>query len=149
MSGRVRRRSGCLRTQFPAVYHTMRIGILSDTHDELIRTRKAVALLQNAGVECLIHCGDFIAPAIVSACSALPLWFVFGNNDSDSVPELLRAAEQTKSTCLGWGGLIEIAGKRIAVTHGHMSTDVRRLLSEKPDYLLTGHSHISSDSIVG
>jgi uncharacterized protein len=125
----------------------MRIGILSDTHDELIRTRKAVALLQDAGVEVLIHCGDFIAPAIVSACSALPLWFVFGNNDSDTVPELQKAAWLSGANCLGWSGIVELAGKRIGVAHGHMSTDVRLLLSATPDYLLTGHSHIANDSI--
>jgi hypothetical protein len=36
-----------------------------------------------------------------------------------------------------------LAGKRIAVTHGHMSSDVRRLLAARPDYLLSGHSHIA------
>ncbi len=36
----------------------MRLGILSDTHDELERTRVAIALLRRAGAEALIHCGD-------------------------------------------------------------------------------------------
>ncbi len=127
----------------------MRIGILSDTHDELARTHRAIQLLRERGVEALIHCGDFIEPIIVSACAVIPLWFVFGNNDSDSVPELHNAAGQSGANCLGWSGIVELAGKRIGVAHGHMSTDVRRLLSERPDYLLTGHSHIASNSLDG
>jgi predicted phosphodiesterase len=49
------------------------------------------------------------------------------------------------AVCLGWGGVIELAGKRLGVVHGHMRIDVRRVLAERPDYLLSGHSHIASD----
>ena len=35
------------------------------------------------------------------------------------------------------------------MTHGHMSSDVRRLLASEPDYLLSGHSHVASDETVG
>ena len=127
----------------------MRIGILSDTHDEFARIQRAVTLLRDSGATSLIHCGDFIAGSILKVCSVLPLWFVFGNNDSDSVPDLQRAAAECGATCLGWGGTVELGGQRIAVTHGHMTTDVRRLLATQPDYLLSGHSHIPDDSFVG
>jgi hypothetical protein len=33
--------------------------------------------------------------------------------------------------------------------HGHLSTDTTRLLSGKPDYLFSGHSHVSRDDMVG
>ncbi len=51
--------------------------------------------------------------------------------------------------CLGWGGVVHLAGKRVGVAHGHMSIDVRRVLAARPDYLLSGHSHIASDSVFG
>ena len=127
----------------------MRIGILSDTHDELERTRVAVRMLQDAGAEALIHCGDLASPPIVRACAVLPFWFVFGNHDSDTVPILRQAAIESGANCLGWGGIVELAGKRFGVTHGHMTTDVRRVLAEQPDYLLSGHSHIPNDTVVG
>ncbi len=38
-----------------------------------------------------------------------------------------------------------LAGKRIAVVHGHLHTDVHRLLAAQPHYLLSGHFHIASD----
>ncbi|QEL14512.1 metallophosphoesterase family protein [Limnoglobus roseus] len=123
----------------------MLIGILSDTHDEFERTRRAVALLASRGAKALIHCGDLIEPEIVPICAVLPFYFVFGNNDADVVPQLRSIAKFMKATCLEWGGLIELAGKHIAVTHGHMGTDVRRLSRPSPDYFLSGHSHVAMD----
>jgi putative phosphoesterase len=70
----------------------MRLGILSDTHDELARTRMAVQLLRDEGAEAMIHCGDLATPPIVTACAVLPCWFVFGNHDADNVPALRQAA---------------------------------------------------------
>lgn len=124
----------------------MRLGILSDTHNQLDRTRVAVQLLRDHGAEALIHCGDVTTPPIVEICSVLPLWFVFGNNDADEVPPLREAAAAHGATCLEWGGVITLHGKRVAVTHGHLRTEVRKLLAERPNYLLSGHSHIASDS---
>jgi uncharacterized protein len=123
----------------------MRVGILSDTHDEVGRTRLAVRLLRQAGAEALIHCGDLSSPPIVVACSVLPCWFVFGNHDADNVPALQQAAVETGAVCLGWFGEVELGGRLIAVAHGHMSYDLRRALAARPHYLLTGHSHIASD----
>ena len=127
----------------------MRLGILSDTHDELARTRAAVALLRDAGAGVLAHCGDLAGPAVVEICSELPLYFAFGNHDADAVPALLGAAAEFGAVCLGWGGVFEFGGKRIGVAHGHLTTDVRRVLAERPDFLLTGHSHLRGDDAAG
>ena len=123
----------------------MLIGIVSDTHDKVDRTRDTVRLLRHEGIEVLIHCGDITGPEIVHVCAELPFYFVFGNNDSDSVADLQQAAEETAATCLGWGGEVVLGSKRIAVVHGHLQADVRRLLGDNPDYLLSGHSHIPLD----
>ena len=127
----------------------MRLGILSDTHDQIDRTRRAVGLLRDAGADVLIHCGDLASPAVVALLAGLPAWFVFGNHDADSVPYLRRAAREAGVGCLDWGGAVEVAGKRVAVTHGHMSADVRYLLADGPDYLLSGHTHVAAFTDVG
>lgn len=127
----------------------MIVGIISDTHDRLERTRFAMRLLTEARAEVLVHCGDLTGPEVVGICGALPGYFVFGNNDADEVPSLRRAIARVGGTCLEWGGQIELAGKRLAVTHGHMTRDVRRLLEARSDYLLSGHSHIAADDRVG
>ena len=127
----------------------MKIGILADTHDELARTRAAVRLLQEQGVEAIIHCGDLTGPEIVATCAVLPLYFTFGNHDADTVPYLKAAAEEHGAVCLGWGGEVTLAGKRLAVVHGHLTFDLRPLLQAEPDYLFSGHSHIAGEWIQG
>ncbi len=122
----------------------MRIGILSDTHDHMQRTARAVALLVAEGVEALIHCGDLTEPDVVHECGVLPSYYVFGNNDFDE-DGLRRAIEAVGGTCLERGGEITLAGRRIAVTHGDSAKQVRRLADAKPDYLLFGHSHVPTD----
>ena len=126
----------------------MLIGILSDTHDQLDRTRTAVDRLVAAGAQVLIHCGDLTTAQIVYECSKLPAYIVFGNCDVDR-ESVRRAIEQISGTCLGRGGLITLAGRRIAVTHGDSSAELRRLGALEPDYLLSGHTHRASDQQKG
>jgi uncharacterized protein len=126
----------------------MKIGILSDTHDQVERTSLAVSTLIEAGVEVLVHCGDITRPAVVLECSGLPCYYVFGNNDYDH-DSLGRAIRGSGGVSLGRGGMIELDGKRIAVTHGDSSREVRRLVGLDPDYLLFGHSHVATDDRQG
>jgi putative phosphoesterase len=122
----------------------MKLGILSDTHDQVERTSLAVSTLIRAGAEALVHCGDITCPAVVLECGGLPGYYVFGNNDFDH-DELRRTILGVGGVCLGRGGTIELDGRRVAVTHGDSSREVRRLLDLHPDYLLFGHSHQAAD----
>lgn len=124
----------------------MRIGIISDTHDELQRAQFAVKLLRDEGAEVLFHCGDLIEPDMVSVCSIMPCYFVFGNNDCDSVQAIRSEISLTSgAVCLEWAGEVTVGGKRIAMTHGHLHKDLKRLLAAEPDYLFSGHSHQTDD----
>jgi len=127
----------------------VKIGILSDTHNHLQRTERAVEILCDAGAETLFHCGDLASPEIVAACAVLPFYFTFGNHDSDMVRILEQSAEEQGAHCLHWGGEVTLAEKRIALVHGHITRDLKPLLEAEPDYLLTGHSHQSHDFHVG
>ncbi|HMP01790.1 MAG TPA: YfcE family phosphodiesterase [Gemmatales bacterium] len=129
----------------------MLIGLLSDTHDHQARTERAVQLLVDAGAEIFIHCGDLTGPRIVHACSVRPCYFVFGNNDvwgpgdQASADTLRNAALEAGATCLDWGGIVTLDGKSLAVTHGHLASEERHLLAHRPDYLLSGHTHVRHD----
>jgi putative phosphoesterase len=63
----------------------MKIGILSDTHDNLDRLRNAIDLFRGEQVEALLHAGDFVAPFVVPLLADLgqPVYGVFGNNDGE------------------------------------------------------------------
>ena len=123
----------------------MKIGLISDTHDQLDRTRRAVETLVNNGAERLIHCGDFVSPEILIACCAVPLDFVFGNNDWRVEHELREATASHRARCLEYGANITLADRSIAVTHGHLHTESRSLMADEPHYLITGHSHVAMD----
>lgn len=121
----------------------MLLGILSDTHDQWEVTARAIAKLCEKGAQAIAHCGDLTDSRIVEICSILPFYFVYGNHDADNVPELQQAARDQGAVCLEWGGEISLAGKTIAIAHGHMFSDIRGVMAGNPDYLLTGHSHIA------
>jgi putative phosphoesterase len=123
----------------------MRIGIVSDTHDRVERTTLAVRLLIAQGAQALIHCGDLTGPEVVEECSALPCYYVFGNNDFDE-SELSLAMTRGGGSCLGRGGEITLGGRRIAVTHGDSTRELRRLAAREPDYLMFGHTHVAADT---
>ena len=122
----------------------MRIGIVSDTHDQVGRTTRAIELLVAAGIEAVVHCGDLTGPAVVDLFAGIPSYFVFGNNDFDE-RGLRRAMAAIDADCLGRGGEIELGGRRLAVTHGDSDREIRRLAARGPDYLFFGHSHVPTD----
>ncbi|MEN1678690.1 MAG: metallophosphoesterase family protein [Planctomycetota bacterium] len=127
----------------------MRIGVLADSHDNFALVESAIRLLVEQGAEAIFHCGDLTTARVVDLCGALPFYFVFGNHDADSAPELLAAAEADGVHCLQWGGAVSLDGTRVAICHGHMTSDLRPLLDAEPDYLLTGHTHERRDSRQG
>ena len=122
----------------------MLLGILSDTHDRIERTKAGVAVLVNAGAETLIHCGDITIPEVVYELASLPSYFVFGNCDFD-LDELRRSIAAIGGVCLERGGLIDLDGRRVAVTHGDSSQELARLEAQRPDYLFSGHTHKALD----
>jgi uncharacterized protein len=122
----------------------MRLGILSDTHDKVARTKDAVAVLLDAGAEALIHCGDITIPDVVYALAPRPSYFVFGNCDFELDP-LRQAIAAIGGSCLERGGLIELGGCRLAVTHGDSDGEITRLVAERPEYFFSGHTHQALD----
>ena len=73
----------------------MRIGIVSDTHNNLKNVRKIVALFNDHAVERVIHTGDISQAKTLNVFADLdaPLFGVFGNNDQER-EALEKAIEQ-------------------------------------------------------
>ena len=74
----------------------MRVGVVSDTHNNLKNCEKIVELFNKSGVERVIHTGDITQPKTLEIFSELesPLYGVFGNNDLGELEELKASASK-------------------------------------------------------
>jgi putative phosphoesterase len=64
----------------------MRIGIVSDTHDDQRNVRRAIEVFREHSVECVLHAGDVTGPATISIFAEMPgcrVIAVGGNCDSE------------------------------------------------------------------
>ncbi|MBR3582258.1 MAG: YfcE family phosphodiesterase [Kiritimatiellae bacterium] len=122
----------------------MILGILSDTHNHLDATRRALAALAAAGEETLVHCGD-IGDDALDLLSAecldrgIRAWAALGNCDgwSDAAVRPAPAGITLARTVF-----FDADGKSCAVMHGDDAWGLYRLAaSGRLDYLFTGHTH--------
>ncbi len=123
----------------------MKIGLFSDSHDNMKNITKAVDIFVENGVKKIIHCGDLVAPFIGRAMTRLhdtkiETIGVFGNNDGerDHMNELLGKAMKIKGDFME----LTLQGKKTAVYHGTDQRILDNLIkSQKYDLILTGHTH--------
>jgi len=120
------------------------IGIISDTHDNVINIKKAVDIFKKNNVEFVIHAGDIIAPATVKFFEGVKMKFIFGNCDGD------RAKIEEKVKEFGWehhGRIMElkIKNKTIGVVHGDDLLIWDKMVNKGYDYLIHGHTHVPED----
>ncbi len=127
----------------------MKIAVISDTHDQIARTERALALLRADGAEAVIHCGDIESPAAVAPFAGWAAHFVYGNCDWDR-QGLARAMADIGATLHERFGHLEVEGVRLAFLHG----DDARLLRDVEAsgayaFLFHGHTHIAGERVSG
>ncbi|HOX54141.1 MAG: metallophosphoesterase [Candidatus Omnitrophica bacterium] len=112
----------------------MKIGLISDTHDNLEKIKKAVKLFNSKKVELVLHAGDFVAPFTINYLDRLNCQYlgVFGNNDGEKQGLTKKSGGKIKE------GPIELAlgNLKIALVH-----DINTLASGDFDIVVFGHSH--------
>jgi len=122
----------------------MLIGVMSDTHDDIVQTKKAIATFNLKKVDHVLHAGDIISPFMIDTLKELkaPLTGVFGNNDGD------RALLERKSGLLpamkitGTFARIDLGGMRIGLVHGNDRELLETLTAcGSLDLLVYGHTH--------
>lgn len=127
----------------------MRIGLIADTHDHLVRIRQAVSILDRAGVELVIHAGDYCSPFAVRELGGLdaPLHGITGNNDGD-VYEIQRAFAEIGARLESQWWETEIAGRRVLVMHEPRGVvDVAG--GGRYDLVVYGHTHERDENRIG
>lgn len=123
----------------------MKIGIISDTHENMPKIRAAVELFNHESVEVVLHAGDIISPITADEFSALksPLIGVFGNNDGDKL--FLTERFKTIGTIHSKRYEGEIGGKKFLLIHEPDMLDAL-IRSNVYDLIVYGHTHRSEIS---
>jgi putative phosphoesterase len=119
----------------------MRIGVLSDTHVASFAEIPGRIVRALAGVDLIIHTGDFVARDVLDGLKRLgELKAVRGNMDSDELKQLLPEK-----------AILEIEGRKLGIIHGWGAPDGidDRVggMFEDVDIIVYGHSHYSQNEV--
>lgn len=128
----------------------MRIGIISDTHDNIWRLEEALSYLQDT--DAILHCGDLISPFIVhrlgKGLGNKPVHVVWGNNDGDKRALTQAAGQYGNITLHGDFADLSLDSVRIAINH---YPEIGRSLAscEQYDLVCYGHDHTAFKEQIG
>lgn len=126
----------------------MRIGILSDSHDNLPALLRAVNELQADGIDTAVFCGDFCSPipALLMGESRMNIHAVFGNTDDR--PKITRLADTRFPNLKVYQdsdeSVLDVAGRKLAFYHFPWLADA---LARTGDYdaVFYGHTHVAKE----
>ena len=128
----------------------MRIGVLSDTHNNIGNLLKALRIFREEGIEKLIHCGDMVNVTTAKQMSGFDVIYVNGNMDdsgaavNDALWVLNPNNETTGTVYTG-----KLGSVKIAVTHSHLPGKLDQLIrSRNYDIVFHGHTHRKWDEMV-
>lgn len=121
----------------------MKIGMISDTHDNLSAVSSAIGLFNKYEVDAVLHAGDWCAPFTMVELAKVncKVYGVFGNVDGER--EYMRAkATEVGVEFLGDFGELEFKGVKIALIHGKNEKLVEALArSGLYQFVVRGHTH--------
>jgi len=119
----------------------MRIGIVSDTHNNLRNVARIVELFNAAGVDRIIHTGDITQAKTLEVFQHLeaPMYGVFGNNDQER-DSLVAAIERNGFIFQEPPFELVWHERRIIVVHDPL--EFQGHLDGNHDLALHGHTHM-------
>ena len=121
----------------------MKIGIISDTHDDIENVQEAIQIFNKNKVDYVIHAGDYIFPGMIKEFknSNAKLIGVLGNNDGEK-NGILKSFIDIGGELKGELGEVEFDGLKFCVYHG-TDNEVKENItnSQKYDILICGHTH--------
>jgi uncharacterized protein len=121
----------------------MKIGIISDTHDDIENVQRAIDIFNKEDVQYVIHAGDYVFPGVVLEFKRLnaKLVGVLGNNDGEK-GQLLKAFLEVDGDLKGELGELQINHLKIGIYHGTSSVIKKQLVeSGRYSIIVCGHTH--------
>ncbi len=118
----------------------MKIGIVSDTHDNKTKILAIFSYLEKNGIKTTIHLGDLISPFVLDWIHSVysgNLILVRGNNDGELL-FTIKKVEKYGYKYYEDPAILEIEGKKLAIMH--KPTFIDELVSNV-DFILYGHTH--------
>jgi len=126
-----------------------KIGLLSDSHGQVVATRAAIRTLMDAGADLILHMGDIGSEQVLDELIYdLPVHVVFGNTDWDWEP-LGKYAGHLGLIVNHPVGRLEIDGRVVVFQHGHDHAAMSAALAQQVAYLCHGHTHMKRDEQIG
>ena len=98
----------------------MKVCIISDSHDHIQLSCRAVADAKRRGAKAILHCGDIVAHIVLQQLQSygLPIHAIHGNNTGDLYSlEKLAQAEDNIIFYYGQDATFTLAGQRIFIVH--------------------------------
>ena len=114
----------------------MKIGIISDSHDNLPHIKKAIQLFNAEDVGHIIHAGDYVAPFAVKTLlnADAEITGIFGNNDGEQ-----KGIKSLLGNIFYGPHTISLNGKKITIVHDINDLDLES--REISDVVIHGHTH--------
>jgi uncharacterized protein len=116
----------------------MKIGIISDTHDNIPKIQEAVNIFNMREVGLVIHGGDYVAPFALNPLEKLKCEYVgiFGNNDGEKLGLTKKSGDRIKIP----PRLLDISEKKILILHEPNELDAL-IKNQTYDIIVYGHTH--------
>lgn len=129
----------------------MRIGVLSDTHNNIGNLLKALQFFRAEGIKQLVHCGDMADMMTARQMGDFDIIYVNGNMDdtAEAVSHVVWTLN-LRNEVPGDVFTGELDGVPIAATHGHLAGKLDKLIrSRRYQYVFHGHTHRQRDEMMG
>lgn len=126
----------------------MKILIISDSHDNIVRLKHALGFTRKIKIGAIIHCGDWSSQDAVNTMNNLGImaYGVLGNADVD--PQIVVSLRKAKIKFNSDFLKLQLGGRNLGVCH-HPEKLKKAIESQGYDALFYGHIHSKHKKIYG
>ena len=127
----------------------MKIGLISDTHNNLSNLLAALETFKEREIKTVIHCGDLTRLEMLTHFQEFRVIYTTGNMDVMTGTIRKRLEKMRADNFVGTIFKGKLDGVPVAATHSHIEGTVMKLIREgRYKWLFHGHTHVKPDEVV-